>query len=101
VRHQPRPTLLPYTTLFRSPHKKAHLAKPLLSRRRAKSLGLELPGHAVRPRGQTTIYRQDGAVHERGFVGEQKRCGTCHVVWLARSEEHTSELQSPRKHVRR
>src|SRR5436309_8414846 len=72
LRRPPRSTLFPYTTLFRSPVRRAASARRLLlwHRRGARNLALPHAGVPVapRPRGRTL---------RRG-----------------RSEEHTSELQS-------
>src|SRR5437660_6181550 len=66
IRRPPRSTLFPYTTLFRSrQHRAARL--PLL---------------AADARLRATRPRRRGSLR----VGQR--------VWLSRSEEHTSELQS-------
>src|SRR2546426_5615739 len=66
IRRPPRSTLFPYTTLFRSPD---------------------------RLRRRTRLDRDD---EDRGprFVGQAHR-GCCPAAAAGRSEEHTSELQSP------
>src|SRR5437764_11235134 len=70
IRPPPRSTLFPYTTLFRSrcvlAGFKAHQPQPI----------------CVAPKQQ----RPDGTL---------KRCVKHRVHFLRRSEEHTSELQSP------
>src|SRR2546426_1763246 len=75
IRRPPRSTLFPYTTLFRSepaPHRVfAHHAHELGRRDAVHNLG---PGAPV--------------------VGRAVDVGR-HVLELVRSEEHTSELQSP------
>src|SRR5256885_7161679 len=71
IRRPPRSTLFPYTTLFRS-------ASPLWRQPRASSLSSELP---ILSRTVTSSW--SGC--SRG--GARKTC--------VRSEEHTSELQSP------
>src|SRR2546426_7505917 len=75
IRRPPRSTLFPYTTLFRS------LANG--ATRVSHGSGQELPvlqcGH-----------RQDGSRH--GLV---RRARTAETEFEVRSEEHTSELQSP------
>src|SRR5947199_7840459 len=68
IRRPPRSTLFPYTTLFRSLRDKVH--------RSGTGLQQCLPGHACGDRGE-----------QRGPVDRHA---------LARSEEHTSELQSLR-----
>src|SRR5690348_18036252 len=68
IRRPPRSTLFPYTTLFRS------------------SIGVENGGRAGRPGADAWgAYRGSGEDPDRPCEGP--RCG--------RSEEHTSELQSP------
>src|SRR5205807_8278707 len=69
IRRPPRSTLFPYTTLFRSHHARAALV------RRPASGGRGEGGRAG-PRGEP-----DGRLD--------------HLPELLRSEEHTSELQSP------
>src|SRR2546427_7633211 len=65
IRRPPRSTLFPYTTLFRSRVSRCALAVPLVSHRPV--------GAAAGARGL-------------GSAGD--------LQWTARSEEHTSELQS-------
>src|SRR5258708_31041726 len=75
IRRPPRSTLFPYTTLFRS--------LPEHSKRRGQGI-----------LGDTVMHRCNGAVlfilviASFGFVG-------CSGLNRNRSEEHTSELQSP------
>src|SRR5258708_27102845 len=69
IRRPPRSTLFPYTTLFRS-------------KRRHAGGGLQLSAHISHPPAHRAIRRK---ARYGGQVG-----GIC-----ARSEEHTSELQSP------
>src|SRR2546430_10215254 len=69
IRRPPRSTLFPYTTLFRS--------------RSARDRHADLRGGDRRRRGR------------RGAHGPPARCGDAvHRLYLLRSEEHTSELQS-------
>src|SRR5437762_11467767 len=75
VPRPPRSTLFPYTTLFRSPGAR-HV------RLRSHGFQGDRAGAVLRARGQ----RQPESRERRGF-----RVG----VGLERSEEHTSELQSP------
>src|SRR5690606_41547468 len=72
----PRPTLFPYTTLFRSLHERQHLE----GYRRGIALPLRLH-RLVRmaPEAQLELDAIDGPVH---------------IAARSRSEEHTSELQS-------
>src|SRR5947208_11773014 len=65
TRQPPKPTLFPYTTLFRSRHRSA-------------------PASTARPRSARTATRRRRSA---------RRC--CSTRPAARSEEHTSELQSP------
>src|SRR5258708_24144313 len=69
IRRPPRSTLFPYTTLFRSKS-----ARPVSSRACGRRCPPELTRSSSRPRTRTT---------------RPRRCTQ------ARSEEHTSELQSP------
>src|SRR5690349_23402056 len=72
IRRPPRSTLFPYTTLFRSAHR---------------------PGTAG-PLSQSDDCNRDGSLAAgaaRGADEDRKRGRSC-----ARSEEHTSELQSRR-----
>src|SRR5258708_22850118 len=68
IRRPPRSTLFPYTTLFRS-------------QRRAQAL---LHQHVV-ARPVDAVDQAGAQLHQVGAAGEH----------VARSEEHTSELQSP------
>src|SRR5258708_29382525 len=72
IRRPPRSTLFPYTTLFRSPS--IRVRRPPLRNRDA-PMGLGGPGQPP-----------------RGLAGQQDGR---HVQAHERSEEHTSELQSP------
>src|SRR5258708_28479023 len=72
IRRPPRSTLFPYTTLFRSRGTRRHREKDL-PRRRARAGAVPSP-HAVR---------------------SCRRAGYGQAPIRARSEEHTSELQSP------
>src|SRR2546426_6466834 len=72
IRRPPRSTLFPYTTLFRSRHRFAFY--PLRSGR------ISQPGNGPKPLG--------GRCHSPGSPHRRLDCRT-------RSEEHTSELQSP------
>src|SRR3989454_8998975 len=81
IRRPPRSTLFPYTPLFRS---HAHLADPDLARQRL--IGTEqqlLPGLAPGVEGARHLHAAERP------VGEEP------AVLARRSEEHTSELQSP------
>src|SRR3712207_8845763 len=80
IRRPPRSTLFPYTTLFRS-----------------QGSCLVWPGSAA---GRPTRHRPPGRrVHHRQWCGGERmgaamKSDTASSSALARSEEHTSELQS-------
>src|SRR2546426_5801243 len=78
IRRPPRSTLFPYTTLFRS----ADIAWPLIAEQRGASVGSQ------RPPRQAVVSTDAG----QEMLGERRDV-------LRRSEEHTSELQSPCKLV--
>src|SRR3712207_8878789 len=73
IRRPPRSTLFPYTTLFRSPIRHARFS--VTTRR-------------VAPRGTIRAEFNGGASSDGGNRSEPRSS------WCARSEEHTSELQS-------
>src|SRR3712207_9367944 len=74
IRRPPRSTLFPYTTLFRSVLRALD----------------QLAGH----RHEVGLRRRDLAERARRLRGEDLRERAVVHVRLARSEEHTSELQS-------
>src|SRR5256885_13120879 len=81
IRRPPRSTLFPYTTLFRS-------AGPAIWRRRAPTA--DRGSRAGDARGQP-----DGETLHRG-LRRNPALRNVASIWLRdRSEEHTSELQSP------
>src|SRR2546426_4308029 len=75
IRRPPRSTLFPYTTLFRS--------------------SLEIPGSLPgRVREHASLHREDsGTASPEECLSRSEECATARRAW--RSEEHTSELQSP------
>src|SRR5256885_8813808 len=76
IRRPPRSTLFPYTTLFRSPRQvRAQLQEKL------------------GPRGVRVLTKDEFLAREREFWDVRTPIGT--VFSIGRSEEHTSELQSP------
>src|SRR5690348_17828932 len=77
IRRPPRSTLFPYTTLFRSGRQRDGLWRRVAHHRE------NLESGAARPR-----LCLPSAVHVRA-------CGSRRLDDRARSEEHTSELQSP------
>src|SRR5947208_1917443 len=88
----PRPTLFPYTTLFRSRHRPGRRA--VLARHR-EGVGHHLTRRQLVMRAVAEI--GPGAVGvDREVAISPGRIGLRHHLRLtARSEEHTSELQSP------
>src|SRR5258708_20897407 len=80
IRRPPRSTLFPYTTLFRSP-------------------AVHLPKHgvlAVQPVCSDVGDEELAAIRPRSRVRHGERSNLVDIrVLLGRSEEHTSELQSP------
>src|SRR5256885_8182247 len=73
IRRPPRSTLFPYTTLFRSRRKRLHV-------RVAKAL--------------EDLHARDPERHYAALAGHYRE-GEAWEKALVRSEEHTSELQSP------
>src|SRR5688500_19446351 len=87
---QPCPTLFPYTTLFRSLSRHG-LAAPVPANRMADQVAAICGAHAqVMSAAEVSI-----GIRVSGITREDVR----HALWdersLVRSEEHTSELQSP------
>src|SRR5256885_13181185 len=79
IRRPPRSTLFPYTTLFRSMTERSCPACRG-SRLRPESLGVKIAGRSI-----ADVVRQTIKAAAAFFDG----------LALTRSEEHTSELQSP------
>src|SRR5256885_12731046 len=93
IRRPPRSTLFPYTTLFRSeggPCKRYRRSRPP-----AAPLGSQCPGASAAEETETPLGGRAGSVREApgtsGSHGSEKSI----VPRRERSEEHTSELQSP------
>src|SRR5688572_32696224 len=86
TRRPPRPTLFPYTTLFRSERcvsAPAHPARARIRRRVRYQRGLPFEHHIGEPRGELAAVRR--------CIVRRVCSDACAVL---RSEEHTSELQS-------
>src|SRR5256885_10167237 len=82
IRRPPRSTLFPYTTLFRSKLSSTTATPPVPS-------GIALSG--IRTSGRYLFIRIPQAFgYVKGVVSDAANGGP-----LGRSEEHTSELQSP------
>src|SRR3712207_9305607 len=94
IRRPPRSTLFPYTTLFRS-HRPPGDPPPLLReeeegllpRRQQRAADRRAEVVVVEPRRTAVDLRIGAAIPEEGIRVE--------LVVAPRSEEHTSELQSP------
>src|SRR5258708_29610394 len=80
IRRPPRSTLFPYTTLFRSHH--------------VGVIGLEASSCRKRARPQSVRFYYFGTSFAFDFAASDALAASG-AVCEARSEEHTSELQSP------
>src|SRR5256885_11296656 len=93
IRRPPRSTLFPYTTLFRSP--RHPIVEQHIGRLTAVPFGAETED-ALQCGEPDQVYRRLGLRVKRDAPATQS---TDHLVSRhrarARSEEHTSELQSP------
>src|SRR5256885_11565149 len=93
IRRPPRSTLFPYTTLFRSGLQRLHVAEPARDVRiRAKIAADDLATedhHCAKIVGKRDVI----AAEERASRPDQALIQ--HLKPDQRSEEHTSELQSP------
>src|SRR5258708_26678803 len=86
IRRPPRSTLFPYTTLFRSPDTSLQPVD------QGKVVGRSTKQRLAKVQVRLNESRQDGAV--AGVNDNVTRAGASAQV-SDRSEEHTSELQSP------
>src|SRR2546426_6843108 len=77
IRRPPRSTLFPYTTLFRSQDYGGPVAFPMA---------------LAHPDRIEALIIQDAVAHNEGLGANWK---PRRAFWADRSEEHTSELQSP------
>src|SRR5256885_11887690 len=84
IRRPPRSTLFPYTTLFRS--------EPELQGHRPTELGLQV-GRPQPP--ERRRIERPSAAGTGGTTGSEATTGAVGAIPGPRSEEHTSELQSP------
>src|SRR5689334_24396180 len=90
IRHPPRPTLFPYTTLFRSPQGCGGVRE-----RRAQAAAGQ--HRRASHRGPVTVIRQSPRRGPSGaelFAPLIATFTTEPAISISRSEEHTSELQS-------
>src|SRR5258708_25372287 len=84
IRRPPRSTLFPYTTLFRSPRRISETDPDTCTKRRIET---------TTPRRPTDTSSAD---RDRSVAAARlPRPARGDRAWLRRSEEHTSELQSP------
>src|SRR5207248_9836672 len=94
----PRPTRVPYTTLFRS-HVRLHDLPALLVRRADDGafgdVGVRQKRRLHFRPGDVVAGRDDHVVGARNEVEDAVRVAHEVVAGDVRSEEHTSELQSP------
>src|SRR5256885_10071416 len=90
IRRPPRSTLFPYTTLFRSQMRSCRDADPLLFLRQADELHLCIVLGQANEMHQPRLGERGDDAHAAVLetAVDQLRAGD-------RSEEHTSELQSP------
>src|SRR2546426_5974644 len=87
IRRPPRSTLFPYTTLFRS-----HLRHPIRCECSGRARPPENDSHGARPEHLAACHQLPPAVR----LGSRDRDGHPDLEPdHPRSEEHTSELQSP------
>src|SRR5256885_4348029 len=86
IRRPPRSTLFPYTTLFRSPHLRRQIGRRLRAERHA-PFAVSRRRARTRRRGEGGILRQSRSLAPHHLLDRRRL--------LRRSEEHTSELQSP------
>src|SRR5256885_9521799 len=91
IRRPPRSTLFPYTTLFRSHGLVRHYVGPsfqqIAERYRAREDAADYLARKIR----------EGGAGEwgRAIMPRHPHLDTAQSLQMARSEEHTSELQSP------
>src|SRR3712207_7134057 len=90
IRRPPRSTLFPYTTLFRSRHRRGQRDDPQTSDSHGSS-----PVGKVRAISQTDTNRRkrNGSPKAKKIRSAARLVGSADG-WMTRSEEHTSELQS-------
>src|SRR2546426_10456176 len=93
IRRPPRSTLFPYTTLFRSAAKRWDVVLALLGEHADEDLAWWVDAL----RGATGSPRLVAVAQapSMGLVLRAEKLGVLDVLALPRSEEHTSELQSP------
>src|SRR2546426_7776010 len=90
IRRPPRSTLFPYTTLFRSRRGRPGAGDP--GRDRSERVHGSGTGGGAGAILRGSGKREEGRVTATLKIGTR---GSRLALWQARSEEHTSELQSP------
>src|SRR5256885_11850229 len=93
IRLPPRSTLFPYTTLFRSAKDKQEAGWVQVSR-----LGEPLINEVIIPLGKKDFWNRSDPADDAQFVPfyrSPELARVVNVLYGDRSEEHTSELQSP------
>src|SRR3712207_9324413 len=93
IRRTPRPTLFPYTTLFRSGRGGAPAGRTPQPGR-ARDAVSRWPGLYTRARCESRRHRSRGGRQGFGIEGEEVGWRRERSEGEGRSEEHTSELQS-------
>src|SRR5690348_17921649 len=93
LRRPPRSTLFPYTTLFRSGSELWDILKEMLSNAREQRLAYLLFHCGLKPREIVQFCSLEWSSVQEIYV--LRRTIMERVLRNARSEEHTSELQSP------
>src|SRR3989441_12557389 len=93
IRRPPRSTLFPYTTLFRSGRVNIDMRRALRDTSSASNIILQ-PGDSIDIPEYQPAVKVAGAVNSPGSELWKKGAGLDYYVDGARSEEHTSELQS-------
>src|SRR3989454_5036449 len=88
IRRPPRSTLFPYTTLFRSAHRDIKPDNIVLSPAGAVLVDLGI-ARAIATSGDDRVTRSGFVVGTEEYMSPEQAAGD------PRSEEHTSELQSP------
>src|SRR5256885_13535809 len=94
IRRPPRSTLFPYTTLFRSRGARRPLYCGAMGAKDNPTIAIELPGRPER-RVELTGSFSIGRGKSNDLVLDDARISRGHALLRRRSEEHTSELQSP------
>src|SRR5262249_61689421 len=90
-----RPTLLPYTTLFRSLEEARELTRQLLTGMQVLGRVERAPDRVARPPERTAPIADEAAAQQSKTGSDAAAGGAAEEpMVLSRSEEHTSELQS-------